>query len=870
MNAVQICEFDGRCQVLTTTQSWGDFMRSAQNLEVNATLTQRASKGLTLMAGAVLLIAATSTVQAASPASSAVAPAATSGGSQLEEVIVTARRTEESAQVVPVSITALSADALERKVVLNVQDLQTSVPGLFISPNSQGGAPTFAIRGAKADNGTSATVAVYIDDVPVVSTLSVANMVYDLQSVSTLKGPQGTLFGANSTGGAIIFLPNKPTNKFEGYGSVGFGSYSRQQYQGMVNLPISDVLQLRLAAEVVRRNGYERNSPSSTGSAFNGIKGYDDDKHESARVSVRFKPNERLVNDLVFDYFHVNDQPNQAVPTVFRGRYSYTTFIGGFVPGFPDIPVDYAKAGIVVPSDRNNLSLSPDPTWNKAKTWGVDNTTSYEINDNLSFKNVIGYRHDDTDTSEQNGGGANVAVDGRTAYGNKQWSVEPSLDWSSDDKRWHNKTGIFVSNLKIHTGNSYRVIGLPFDFSGFGPGAAAIGGAVGAFYPLQSNSIYDRETKSHAVYSQTSLKVSDELTATLGLRYSWDKGTYQAQNRLAFTAVEGSLGPYGDFSFGHCNAGALSAYDNYDPVGCTGQKSTKSSAPSWTFSLDDQINAKQMVYATTRGGYLRGGFNNQIDPATTGMPQTFAPEKVVDFEVGLKSDWSLWSRPIRTNLAGFYGNYTGQQRVQNGTTKDGVTFTGVVNAGSTTFYGFDTDVLYAVTDNLELSASWNYIISKYTKFDAVLAIPGVAAFKDLIGQQASQTPRNVLTAGATYKWPLASTVGTLSSSVSYFWRSQTVARDSPTIAGPVGADGQLSSITTDYTAYDQLAAFSIIDFSTDWKGIMGSHFDAGIWVKNVGDKTYAVYNSNQLLQFGYSTSTLAPPRTYGANLRYNF
>ena len=110
-------------------------------------------------------------------------------GPQIEEVVVTARKTAESQQSVPVAITALSQAGLERQVVHNVQDLQTSVPGLFVAPNSQGGAPTFAIRAAKADNGTSATVTTYINDMPTTTTLAVANMVYDMQSVTTLKGP---------------------------------------------------------------------------------------------------------------------------------------------------------------------------------------------------------------------------------------------------------------------------------------------------------------------------------------------------------------------------------------------------------------------------------------------------------------------------------------------------------------------------------------------------------------------------------------------------------------------------------------------------------------------------------------------------------
>lgn len=140
----------------------------------------------------------------AAPASSA-----TTAASGIEEVIVTARKTEESVQAVPVSVNALSADSIQKQAILSVADLRSSVPGLYIGTNPQGGAPTFAIRAAKADNGTSDTVTAYVGDMPVTSTRAVGNMVYDMQSISVLKGPQGTLFGANSTGGAIIFRPDR-------------------------------------------------------------------------------------------------------------------------------------------------------------------------------------------------------------------------------------------------------------------------------------------------------------------------------------------------------------------------------------------------------------------------------------------------------------------------------------------------------------------------------------------------------------------------------------------------------------------------------------------------------------------------------------
>jgi len=207
---------------------------------------------------------------------------ASESGPQLEEIVITARKSEESQQNVPIAVTALSGADLHQSVVLDVQDLQEHVTGLVVAPNSQGGAPTFAIRATKADNGTDGP-AVYLNDMPLISTLSIANAMYDIDSVTVLKGPQGTLFGTNSSGGAIVFRPNRPTNQFEGYVYADVGNYDRHQLQAMINVPFSEVLQVRIAADAVRRHGFVTNlTPDPAAGIPDRLS---DDHHESARLS---------------------------------------------------------------------------------------------------------------------------------------------------------------------------------------------------------------------------------------------------------------------------------------------------------------------------------------------------------------------------------------------------------------------------------------------------------------------------------------------------------------------------------------------------------------------------------------------------------
>jgi len=449
-----------------------------------------------------------------------------------------------------------------------------------------------------------------------------------------------------------------------------------------------------------------------------------------------------------------------------------------------------------------------------------------------------------------------------------QLAVEPSLDYVGVDGRLRVKVGGFYSDLQFGRGQSYTVIGLPFDLSALPP---ALGGLVPAFYPLQTSPEYFREFKSKALYTQWAFDVTDNLTATFGVRYTWDKGNYTAHNYNGFgRAAVGARGQSGNAGGLLTCAAGLATYKNFDAATCTGHQDFKTNAPSYTAVLEYKFAPRSMAYITARTGYLVGGFNNQVY-VPGGFAQVFAPEKVKDIEAGVKSDWSLMGRPIRTNVDIFGGRYKNQQRVQNGTTSTGTTFIAVQNAGKSTFYGGDVEVTYNLTDALELRASYQYIHATYDEFQAPLGIPGVTnAFVDFHGHKMSQTPDHVVNLSATYNLPTPAEYGDVSATLSYFWRSKTTGHDAPTVLGPVASDGRLLGVTTDFTEFDKLPSFGLANLSLNWRKIMGSPVDVNVWVKNLFDKKYAIYQSNQLLQFGYATYSYGNPREIGVDVRYSF
>jgi iron complex outermembrane receptor protein len=759
---------------------------------------------------------------------------ASESGPQLEEIVITARKSEESQQNVPIAVTALSGADLHTSVVLDVQDLQEHVTGLVVAPNSQGGAPTFAIRASKADNGTDGP-AVYLNDMPLISTLSIANAMYDIDSVTVLKGPQGTLFGTNSSGGAIVFRPNRPSNQFEGYVYADAGNYDRHQLQAMINVPFSEVLQVRVAADAVRRHGFVTNlTPDPAAGIPDRLS---DDRHESARLSVRVKPFGALTNDIVADYYRENDAPRASVPVAFT---PLSTLSAANILGANTV------------SEGGNPSGVNLPLYNRATNWGIQDVLEFEFGDHASIKNLLGYRHDNTDSFEDNDGTRLDLVNGRTAHRNKLLVEELSLHWSTKGLRYVG--GVYWSNTRKEDGNSYDLaqnIGI-LGFFGPTPPLPAASAEV-------LNNYYTRVFHSVAVYSQVDMDLTDDVTASLGARYNWDSGTFTSAAHEPFTAFS-PVGPFspgvlpdptGNFYGGLCNPASIAYFSHYNPAACQGTNSGAWRQPSFTFSLQDKISDKTMLYATTRHGFQVGGFNNQIREQNL---QTFKPEVATDFEFGVKSERTLAGRPLRTNIDAFYGNVQHKQEVENGSYADQSQWIAVFNAGSMTYYGIDFESKIFVTDNIEVGADWTHMKAFYDNF--LFPAVGTLPEQNLAGNTPAQVPQDTVSASVNVTWPLPSTIGTLATTATYYYRSRTNFHDVINL-GTFPADA------------DTAPSYGSASFSTDWRHVAGTKLDIGIWIKNAFDKRFVIYKSAQA-GLGYADVTYGDPRTFGANLRYSF
>lgn len=305
------------------------------------------------------------------------------GGAEAADIIVTARRVQERLQDVPISMTVFNQDQIAQRNIVNAQDLAQYTPSL--SSNSTFGSDnsTFAIRGFVQDVGTSPSVGVYFADVvaPRGGSGSISSgdgagpgSFFDLQNVQVLKGPQGTLFGRNTTGGAVLLVPQKPTGQFEGYAEGSIGNYDMRRVQAVLNIPVTDTLRLRFGADRLKRDGWLQNTSGI------GPKDFLDTNYLALRASIVADLTPTLENYTVISYNRSNT--NGPIQPVIACRPGYS--LGDFACA----QLADAKAkGEGFYTVRNDVAAPRS----KLETWQIVNTSTWIATDTLTVKNIASY-----------------------------------------------------------------------------------------------------------------------------------------------------------------------------------------------------------------------------------------------------------------------------------------------------------------------------------------------------------------------------------------------------------------------------------------------------------------------------------------------
>jgi iron complex outermembrane receptor protein len=752
-------------------------------------------------------------------ADTAAAAAQPSGGA-LEEIIVTARKRAENIQKTPVAITAFSAAQLDQHKIEKLEDMTGQVPGLTADESAAGPLTLqMSLRGQHTADyilELAPAVAVYVDDVYQGSTTgsNLANL-DDLQSVEVLKGPQGTLYGRNTTGGAIKAYTKLPSyDGFSGMIDGGAGNYGSNQEAANVNLPIIDnKVAVRLSAQRIYHDGYGMSV--NTGQPLNQL------DSRSANGSLRLDPMDDLEIVVRGDWADGRDSGLVEDKAAITPGITAAVLDFGLGKGIIN-PADFAKgdaafltqatkAAAVYQTylDPHSYNVFQDAhTGMEVRTAGGSINWTYKLNDDISIKSITAYRwkgalsagdEDQTDVATLQGEGERLNVGQLTQEfqinGN---SLDNKLKWVAGYYYFYETGSDDVHEIIVPHLNP---LGQPTNYL---------------------NHIFD---ESNSLYGQGSYSLTSTVSATIGLRWTSETNDLETGNNTGVganfsCAIPPALTPNG------CSAIFRNTFHNI----------------SYLFGLDWQATDDLLFYAKTSKGFKAGGENQH--GSISGGYVAFAPEILTDYEVGAKSEW--FDRRLRADLALYHSDYSNIQR-QVDLFQNNQIVPVVTNAASATIDGAELELTARPVDGLTLHGSAAYTSPRYEKyFNTALGV-------DLSHDAFQATSKWQFGASATYVMPVP--YGHLSSTLDYSYKTKSnLYPDNNTIF----SNG--ATIQPGFGLLNARIAYNIDDYDTE----------ISFWIKNITDETYIITATDLTGSLGYAFNGLGDPRTFGFEVKKEF
>ncbi|SFS10620.1 TonB-dependent receptor [Sphingomonas jatrophae] len=790
-------------------------------------------------AAAACLIADGASAQEAAPPAAPLTTAAADGGA-IADIVVTARRREEALQDIPLAVQAFSGDALDTQRIENATDLSKLVPALTSSQSSRD-EENYVIRGQSGSgasiSGQQVTVPAYFAQVPLpIGEGGGPGFYYDLQNVQVLKGPQGTLFGRNSTGGAVLFEPRRPGDDFGGYVTVEYGNYDNRGVEGALNLPVGGTLKLRVAGKVLKRDGFTFNA--TTG------RRQDDRDFASGRASLLWEPSDRFSNILVADILRSNTNgssnllaavnPAATIPTLFRGA----------------VQAALARQQAAGPRTTFSDTLGAD----RKRSFGISNITTFELGDNLTLKNIFGYRRFKQLNRFDYDGSALVILNFDTCQSAATCHpADPDQPWTLNVRQFTEEFQIQGQALDNRLKYIVGVFGADVDTPALNYShQTSVFGSV-------TDANQDIDDTSRAVFANVSYGFAgplEGLTATGGYRWTHD--------RRALTLYQ--------VTSGRCVTGATGTLiaDPAQAAPCRADFTAKANSDAYTIGLDYKLSPKTMVYVAHRQSYRAGGTNPLAAPVLLANPPipdalslfSYRPETLRDVEVGLKSDFDIGGWGFRTNIASYY-QWLKDAQINQTFAVGTQTVSALVNAASARIKGAEAEVTIAPTRSLSLLVAYAYTDASYGAYLDYARRDATNAPTRQSGRIFPFTPRHKLNVNGRWTLPLPDTIGTVELAANWAHKSSILLGLVPFITLPNGTniyDGESRQKPTD-----------TVDLTVDWRKIGGSSFDLSLFATNLFDVTYKIGGASLINSgLGINQRIYNEPRMYGASLRYSF
>ena len=574
----------------------------------------------------------------------------------VDEIVVTAQRRAQSLSEVPLAITALDGDSLSKQGITNSAELASAVPNLQISSPYGNTQPNFSLRGVSVANeynsNQASPIGVYIDDVYIAARTSQGMGLFDLDRVEVLRGPQGTLFGRNTTGGAINFITRGPTLTGEnGYVEAGYGNFNTYTAQGAFEETLIDgQLGFRIAANYVKGNGQIEN-------VFPGGSDPNSQDSRQVRVSLRFKPGDGPL-DIKIRAYGGRDNPTQAA-------------VQGLLPsreGLGFFQVDENRIG------ENQTSSS-----------GIAANVALAVSSDLTITSISSYDIGRQDLQQAaDGSPLNILdIDWQSHF--RQYSEELRANYQT--KQFNLVGGVYYGWDQTTTDNTFDI------------GSAIAPGVDGGFFQN-----YRQRRHSTAVFLQGDLNITDRLVFTLGARYTEDRVTYD--DGFANLFLGGVDTPHTPLATTVPCPGlpGTCAYDPNARFTLHGSNDAPTGRAALSYTFDNGL----LSYVSYNRGYRSGAINGGGYTSSSGITY-IKPETVNAYEIGLKG--RALDKKLTFATAAFYYDYDNQQ-LQD--TRPGpVAF--LVNAPKSKIYGVESEATWKIIPALTLRASFGYLHATYSE-----------------------------------------------------------------------------------------------------------------------------------------------------------
>jgi len=806
------------------------------------------------------------------------AQAAAAEAESLEEVVITAERRETNLQDTPLSIQALSADVMERKGLTDLSDVAMYTPNLSISGSRGSGnnQPSFTIRGISGGGGATSErgVALYIDDIYVPRTSGSIFEILDLDRVEVLRGPQGTLFGRNSEGGAVRLITRQPSQQFDAYLRAEVGNYNHMNFTGMVNLPVSDTVALRFQAAHLEEDGHVQRGAEELGGSEDWI--------GRLQLAAQLSDTVDLTLAGLYTYSWSGGSPNvmrewnmtpgingPGVPANVAIQGNYGDWISDWLQGAGQDRLATVNDPRLTLGDSDAPGFcfldDANPDWDEACAQ-KDNSRYYQVDGKLGW-----------DLSEQTratftAGFARLDHSGITDWqylGTEHrpdivhsdvFNAEALLNTTLASGKVDLVTGLNLFQEKSGTNSSNQTVRGTSVFNATTGGNANTNAWAGVY--TVANLAVDQKSRSAGLFASATWHATDRLNLTGGLRYSYDTKDIQYVRGPGSGPAPtfAGMSPANDFVPSYAGANGATS------ITVNGDDSWK--VLDWRGTIDYHITEDIMAYATASKAFKDGQYSytvvaNLSGPDQSSIIRPIDPEKVVNYELGLRTTWL--GGKLRFNATGYYMEWTNRQssQQQQCAAGDASCPTGfriiIVNSGEVDVWGVEADMQFALSSHLTLDGSVG--TTKY-RLDEVLN-RGPYLFPD--------QPMPSYNLGLNYS-SLPTSVGEFGASLNYAYRGKQQTYPG-SLTYPAG--------TAD-SSYE-LPSYGLLNARVQWTSNSGKNMVA-VYANNLADKSYATYATRfggGYWDSGAGTGRAAPPRSalqwvvgrpreVGVTLQHNF